>query len=81
MSAQCISCRRFTVKHRTQHERSDKAMRAQGFGRCALADMPGQYVSAVAQRPCDKHDPIQPDQVQQRQAYLAKQHQIYLTTP
>ena len=81
MSVNCMSCRLFTVKHRTQHERSDKAMRAHGFGRCALEDMPGRYVSAVAPRPCDKHTPIQPDQVQQRQTYLAKQHQIYLTTP
>jgi hypothetical protein len=81
MPQSCISCRCFTVKHRTQHERSDKAMRAQGFGRCALEDMPGRYVSAVAPRQCNKHDPIQPDLVQQRQAYLAQQHQIYLTTP
>lgn len=81
MSAQCISCRRFTVEHRTQYERGDKAMRAQGMGRCGLAETAAHYVPAAGQRQCGKHDPIPPSQVLQRQAYLAKQHQIYLTTP
>jgi hypothetical protein len=81
MTVQCIGCRHFTVKHRLQHERTDKGMRAQGCGRCQLDKEVGRYRPARTPRSCADYAPISADQVAQREAYLVKQHQIYLTTP
>jgi hypothetical protein len=72
MSTNCISCRRFTVKDRITHERSDKAMRAQGMGRCQGDPNPARYYPAEGVRECNNHALLEPDLVEQRRAYLAK---------
>ncbi|MDN4056366.1 hypothetical protein QPK32_25185 [Massilia sp. YIM B02763] len=70
MPTNCIGCRRFTVKERVQHDRTDKQMRAQGMGRCLQDPDPARYYPATRERDCEAHDPLQPAQVQQRTAYL-----------
>lgn len=72
MSVNCISCRRFTVKDRMTHERSDKGMRAQGLGRCQADPDPARYYPAERPRDCTNHAQLDPDQVQQRRAYMAR---------
>lgn len=73
MPVNCISCRRFTVKDRITHPRSDQGMRAQGMGRCQNDPSPARYHPAERLHDCSSHAQLDPDQVQQRRAYLAKQ--------
>lgn len=72
MPVNCISCSRFTVKERVQHDRSDKQMRAQGMGRCLKDPNPARYYPAEPARGCADHHQLEPDQVEQRRAYLVK---------
>ena len=72
MPENCISCRRFTVQDRVTHERTDKAMRAQGLGRCQAEPDPARYYPAEPLRDCTRYDRLDPDQVEKRRAYLAR---------
>lgn len=72
MPVNCISCRRFTVKERVAHESSDKRMRAQGLGRCQGDPAPARYYPAEFLRDCSNYAQLDPDQVEQRRAYLAR---------
>jgi hypothetical protein len=72
MPVNCISCRRFTVKERVAHEGSDKRMRAQGLGRCQGDVNPARYYPAEFLRDCSNHAQLDPDQVEQRRAQLAR---------
>jgi hypothetical protein len=72
MPVNCISCRRFTVKERVAHDKSDKRMRAEGLGRCQGDPDPARYYPAEPLRDCSKYDQLEPDQVEQRRAYLAR---------
>lgn len=72
MSANCISCRGFTVKERMTHDRSDKGMRAQGLGRCQGDPDPARYYPAERIHDCANYVALDPAQVEQRRTYLAK---------